>query len=97
METQLITTPNPDRRIANIIEEIRRTCIEDVDAEVIEDILLRELNEYCRMLDEYYLEEYHNAMYSVRNSAYDYGRSDGYADGYDEGYASGYSKSHSAV
>ena len=93
METQLITTPNPDRRIANIIEEIRRTCIEDVDAEVIEDILLRELNKYSRMVEEYYIEKYHSTISSARNIAYD----DGFNDGYDIGYDNGHSDSHSAV
>ena len=84
-----IKTPNPARRIANIIEEIRSTCIEDVDAEVIEELLLRELNEYCIMVDEYYIEEYHNAMNRARNSAYD--------DGFDDGYDIGYDNGHSAV
>ena len=34
-----ITTPNSANRIAKIIAEIRGTCIEDVDMEVIEEIL----------------------------------------------------------
>ena len=84
-----ITTPNTANNIAKIIAEIRGTCIEDVDAEVIEDILLRELNEYCSLLQQYYEEEYYNAISSVRNSAYDVG--------YDDGYDDGYSKSNSAV
>ena len=86
-----ITTPNSAHRITKIIAEIRG--IEDVDAEVIEDILRRELDEYCRMLDEYYDEEYSIAISRARNSAYD----DGYDDGYDIGYDNGHSDGHSAV
>ena len=87
METKPIMSPNFTR----VIAEIRtRTCIEDVDAYVIEEILLRELNEYSRMLDEYYIEEYHNAISSARNTAYD----SGFDDGYDIGYGNGYSDSH---
>ena len=89
-EMNTITTPNFMDRTAKIMEEIRtRACIDDVDAEVIEKILQDELNEYCRMLDSYYWEEYHNKycdeVHSIRNGAYE--------AGYDEGY----SESHSAV
>ena len=82
MET--IKTPDFTR----VIAEIRtRTCIEDVDAEVIEEILLRELNKYSRMVDEYYIEKYRSTISSARNSAYYDGHSDGYASGYDDGYS----------
>ena len=82
-----ITTPNFMGKTANIIAEIRtKTCIEDVDAEVIKDILQAALNEHYRMLDEYYAEEYYNALNTARNRAYDDGFDDGYDVGYDVGY-----------
>ena len=57
-----ITTPNFMARTAKIMEEVRnRTCIDDVDAEVIQEILQDSLNEYLIMLNEYYAEEYYNA------------------------------------
>ena len=66
MET--IMTPKFMGKIAKIVEEVRvRTCIDEIDIEVLEDILQDELNEYCRELDGYY----------------DAGHSDGYVDGYD--------------
>ena len=83
MNTKTIVT-------ANIIAKIRTmTCIDDVDAEVIKYAL----NEYYDALNEYYVEEYHNALSSARNSAYDAG----FDDGYDVGYDNGRSDGHSAV
>ena len=68
MNTKTISTPDFMGRIAKIVEEVRvRTCIDEIDIEVLEDILQDELNEYCRELDGYY----------------DAGPSDGYVDGYD--------------
>lgn len=93
MKTETITTPNFMARTAKIIAEIRtRTCIDDVDAEVIKEILQDSLNEYHMMLDEYYKEEYYIAISSARSEAYDDGHSDGYADGYDVGYDDGHSE-----
>ena len=89
-----VTTPNFMVKTAKIIAEMRaRTCIDDVDAEVIEEILQNKLTEYYRMLEGYYEEEYYNAISSARSKAYDEGHSDGYANGYDVGYDDG----HSAV
>ena len=89
-EMKTIKTPNFTRRITKIIEEMRTVaCIEAVDAEVIENILRDELNEYCSMLDGYYAEEY----YSEISSAHDEGYELGYEAGYDNGFADG----HSAV
>ena len=87
-------------KAAKIVKEIQtKTCIDGVDAEVIEKILQDELNEYCRMLEGYYAEEYaeeySNAITSAQHRAYDEGHSDGYADGYDIGYDDGRSESHS--
>ena len=94
MNTKTINTPNFMVSAAKIIAEIRnQTCIEDVDAEAIKAILQNALNEYYDELNEYYEEEYCNAISSARNSAYD----DGYDDGYDIGYDNGYSDGHSAV
>lgn len=82
-----ITTPNFMGKAEKIIAEVRnRTCIDDVDAEAIKELLQDALNEYCRMLDGYYEEEYYNALNTARNSAYDAGYDDGYAVGYDVGY-----------
>ena len=76
-------TPNFMARATKIIAEIRtKTCIDDVDSEVIEAILQEELNEYYMMLNSYYEEEYYNAISSARSKAYDDGYSDGYSDGY---------------
>ena len=83
-----VTTPNFMVKTAKIIAEVRaRTCIDDVDAEVIEEILQNELTEYYRMLAGYYEEEYYNAIASARTSAYDNGYADGYDIGYDEGHS----------
>ena len=84
MET--ITTPNFMRRIAKILAEVRQYS--DFDAEALEELLKAELNEYSRMLDEYYIEEYSNAIASARNRAYD----SGYEDGYSAGHSAGQSK-----
>ena len=71
-------TPDFMDRTAKIIAEIRtRTCIDDVDAEVIKAILQDSLNEYCTLLKGYYDEEYSNAISSARSKAYDDGHSDG--------------------
>ena len=81
--------PNFIGRATNIIAAIHTsTCIDDVDVEVIKDILQAELNEYYRMLDEYYEAEYYNAISSASSSAYD----DGYSVGYDDGYLDGHSE-----
>ena len=81
-------------RAAKIIEEVlARTCIAKSDTEVLEEILQDELKAYYAELEEYYIEEYHNAMNRARNKAYD----SGFDDGYDVGYDNGYSDSHSAV
>ena len=54
-----IKTPNFSSKIAKIMAEIcTKTCINVVDAEVIEDILQDMLIEECRMLASYYEEEY---------------------------------------
>ena len=67
--------------IANIIEEVRnRTCIDNIDKEIIEEILQDSLNEYSTMLDGY--SDGHSAGYTD-------GHYDGYADGYYMGYADG--------
>ena len=96
-----ITTPDFMSKIARIRAEVRnRTCTDDVDAEVlevIEKILQGELNEYCTLLNEYYKEEYYNALASARSKAYDDGHSDGYDDGYESGYADCHAKNHYAV
>ena len=90
--------PDCMSRITKIVEEVlARTCIDEIDTEVIEEILQDSLNEYFLMLGEYYEEEYYIAISSARNKAYDDGHSDGYADGYDVGYDVGYSERNSAV
>ena len=81
-------------RTAKIIEEVlNRTYIDKIDTEIIVDILQGELKEYYAELEEYFNEEYHNAIARARNSAYD----SGFDDGYDVGYDNGQSDSHSAV
>ena len=75
--------PDFMKSAAKIIAEIRtKTCMDAVDAEVLTGILQDELNEYCVLLDEYYNEEYYNALNSARNKAYDDGYDDGYSDGH---------------
>ena len=87
-----ITTPNLMGRVAKIVEEVSAsTCIDDIDAEVIKKILQDSLNEYCTMVNEYYDEEYSNALNSMRSKAYDIGYDDGYSLGYDDGYLDGQS------
>ena len=80
METQLKFM----NRIAKIITEVSAvTGIDEVDAKAMEELLKAAFNEYCLELDEYYIEEYHNALNSARSKAYD----SGYEDGYDVGYS----------
>ena len=96
MNTKTISTPDFMGSTAKIIAEIRaRTCIDKIDAEVIEAILQASLNEYYTMVDEYYAEEYYIAISSARSKAYDDGHSDGYVLGYAIGYDDGHSESHS--
>ena len=84
---QTIMTPEFVGKTAKIIAEIRnRTCIDDVDAQIMEEILQASLNEYCMELEGYYEEEYYIALSSARSKAYDIGYDDGYNDGYSESY-----------
>ena len=70
--------------IAKIIADVRaRACI-DEDAEIIKEILQESLNAYFEELNDYFEEEYSNAIASVRSKAYD----EGYELGYDVCYAS---------
>ena len=90
-------TPIATPKTAKIIAEIRaRTCIDD-DVEVIKEILQGTLHEYYAALEEYFVEEYYNAVSSARSKAYDDGHSDGYDDGYESGYADCHAKNHYAV
>ena len=98
MKNETITTPNFTGSIARTIAKIRAsTCIDEADEEFIAKILQDELTEQYRMLDEYYEEEYYNALSRARNSAYDEGFNDGYDVGYDNGYDDWHAKKHSAV
>ena len=82
-------------RLSKIITEVSASYgVDEIHAEALEDSLKEKLNEYCLELDEYYIEEYHIAVSSARNKAYDDGHSDGYAEGYDEGYDVGYEDGH---
>ena len=90
MKHETIPTPDFMGRIAKILAEIRnRTCIDEIEAEIIEELLQDSLNEYCTLLNEYYAEEYYIAITCAEHRAYDDGHSDGYADGYDVGYDDG--------
>ena len=89
MET--ILTPKFMHSIAKIATEVSAiTGIDEVETKALEALLKEKLNEYCLALEEYYIEEYHNAMNRARNTAYD----SGFDDGYDIGYDNGYSDSH---
>ena len=93
MET--IKTPAFTGKIAKIISEVRlRTCMDEIDADVLVEILQDALNEECTLLNGYYEEEYYNALNSARNSAYDDGFDDGYDVGYENGYADCNAKNH---
>ncbi len=62
--------------ITKAMVEIRaKTFIDSYDAEIIEGILQNALND----LNEYYEEEYCNAVASARSRAYDAGYDAGYA------------------
>ena len=90
MKTE-IKAPEFERGIANILAEVRnRVYIDKIDIEVLEEILKGELKEYYDALNEYYEEEYYNAIASARNKSYD----DGYDDGYDVGFDNGYADCH---
>ena len=91
-------TPNSAHRLAKIIAEVyNRTFIDEFDAKVIENILQAELDEYYRMLAEYYEEEYYIAISRASSAAYDDGYDDGYDIGYDNGRSDSHSKCYSAV
>ena len=97
MKTETIMTDFMNRTAKIIEEALARTCMDDIDAEVIKELLQDELTEYCTSLNGYYEEEYFNAIYSARSKAYDDGHSDGYEDGYESGYADCHAKNHYAV
>ena len=62
-EIETIKTPNSGRRIEKIIEQVlSQTCIDEIDAVSIKEILENELHEYCMILNGYYEEEYYNAL-----------------------------------
>ena len=85
------TQPKFMPRLLKITTEVNAiTGIDEVAAEALAELLKAELKEYCLELDEYYIEEYNNALDSARIIAYDDGNYDGYADGYDSGSDSGY-------
>ena len=87
-----IKTPNSAHIIEKIIAEIR--TINCAAAEVSEKILQDELNEYCRMLEAYYEEEYCIGISNARTKAYDEGYASGHSDGCDDGYENGYADCH---
>ena len=78
MNTETIMTAFMNRTAKIIEEALARTCVDDLDAEVIKELLQDELTEYCDALNEYYEEEYSNAISSARNIAYDLGYDAGY-------------------
>ena len=79
-------TPNFMDKTAKIIAEVRgRTCIDDLDAKILEEILQDALNKYCRELDGYY------------DAGHAAGFDEGYTLGYDDGHSVGHSEGHSAV
>ena len=77
--------PNFMNRAAKIMAEVRnKTCIDDVDTEVIAGILQDELIEY------------HNEVFTYgHNIGYDDGHADGHAEGHYEGHAEGYALGYS--
>ena len=93
-------------RTAKIIAEVHsRTCIDDVDAEVLEELLKDELIEYHNEVFTYghnigYDDGYAAGKSSLEgdvDNAYDEGYSLGYSEGYSDGCDVGCSESHSAV
>ena len=96
MKTNTIKPPSFKGSIARIIADIRkRTCTDDADVEIIEEILRVEIKDYYDLIDLYYEEEYCVAVASASNSAYDNGYADGFADGYDEGCYESHSENNS--
>ena len=78
---------------AKVIAEVRtRTCIDNSDEEILEEILRGALNKYCRELDGYYDAGYAAGWVNGKS------RLEGDVDSaYDEGYALGYSEGHSLM
>ena len=75
-----------------IAEALVRTCIDDVDAKILEEILQDALNKYGRELDGYYDAGYAAGWVNGKSSL------EGDVDSaYDEGYALGYSEGHSLM
>ena len=71
-----ITPPDFRGRIAKIVEEVSaRTCINDVDVEVLEGILRDALNEY-------YYDDFGDGYYEGHPDGYELGYSEGFSDGY---------------
>ena len=68
--------------IAKIIADVHdRTCIDNVDTEVLEEILQGALKAYDDEQKEYYFDDGYELGYS---EGYENGFSDGYSDGYYE-------------
>ena len=80
---------------AKVIAEVRtRTCIDDVDAEVLEELLKDELIKYRNEVFTYG----HNIGYDDGHAAgHKAGLDDAADNAYDEGYALGYSEGHSLM
>ena len=76
-------------KAAKIIADIRTsTCIDDVDAEVIEAMLKDALNEY-------YYSGYDDGRSAGYADGYEVGRSESHSEGYDYGYSVGYDDGYS--
>ena len=75
-----------------IAEAMLRTCIDDVDAKILEEILRDALNKCGRELEGYYDAGYaagwvkgKSSLAEDVDSAYDEGYALGYSDGYSKG------------
>ena len=89
MKTQPIKTPN----FMHVIAEIRtRACINDVDAEAIEELLQAALKEYY---DEVFTYAYDEGRDAGLKEGYTDGQDYGYSVGHSEGYSAGYELGHS--
>ena len=88
---------------AKIIAEVRnRTCIDKIEAEVLEDILNDALIKYHNEVFTYgHSIGYDDGYVAGDDAGYDAGYTDGraygYTEGHSDGFSAGYSEGHSEV
>ena len=88
--------PNFIKRAAKIIADVRaRTCINDDDAEALEELLQDALHDCYALGYDDGTSILNGDVDSAYDAGYALGHSDGYYEGHDEGYCDGCYEGHS--